>query len=205
VTEIGILLAVEDVLSEAAARQLLLQSGRRFRVEQCLGLRGVDQLRKNIQRYNEAARRLPILVLADLDTPEPCPPEKIRIWLGSHTRRPNLLLRFAAMEVESWLLAHCEGLADFLKISSQRIPRDPDAVPQPKEQVVSLARRSRSRHIREDVAPPAGSHRAVGPDYNTRLVQFVNQHWDARLASQRSSSLRRALDRLRSFQPREVG
>lgn len=201
-SESWILLAVEDALSEATARQLILQSGKAIRVAQCLGHRGVDFLRLNIRKYNEAARRYPVFVLADLDTPDPCPPTKIKAWLGAHRQSQNLLLRFAVMEVEAWLLAHSEAIADFLKVSQRLVPQSPDDVPDPKEQLVRLARRSRSRRIREDIVPRAGSQRMVGPDYNRRLTELVNQHWKAEAASQRSPSLRKTIDRLHQLAPR---
>ena len=76
---------------------------------------------------------------------------------------------------------------------------DTHTIANPKEYVIGLARRSRLRTIREDIAPRKGDIRRVGPNYNGRLIEFANKKWNARKAARRSDSLRRALLRLDRF------
>lgn len=101
------------------------------------------------------------------------------------------------MEIESWLLADANGLAQFLDISPALVPDVPDAVEQPKELIVSLARRSKRKEIREDLVPLLGDIRKVGAAYNSRLVSFVEGQWNIERAALASPSLHKAIQRLR--------
>jgi hypothetical protein len=116
-------------------------------------------------------------------------------------RHPNLLFRVAVQEVEAWLLADRSAFATFLGISRDLIPDNAEQVDNPKEFVVSLARRSRKRDVRESLVPREGSTARVGRDYNGRLVSFVNADWQAVEAQKRSPSLKRTMDLLRRFDP----
>jgi len=196
---IDFILAVEDELSEAVGRALLAQAGERFSVSMVIRRGGAGYLRARIHSFNESARALPFLVLTDLDDPRSCPPELIRSWLGSHRRREKLLFRVAVVEIESWVLAHRSAVAAWLQVPVSRVPRDSDQLPRPKEFLVSLARASRSRQIRDDLVPQTGSTAVVGPMYNSRLVRFVATRWKASEARGHSSSLDRTLRRLESL------
>ena len=132
-------LAVEDELSEAVARQIIDQCGRPFIVAQCLRRGGFGYLRNKIRSLNKAAAGLPFFVLTDLDDPGSCAPNLIQSWLGSHRRRRNLVFRVAVMEIESWIMAHRESVASFLKVPLNRVPLDTDAILKPKEFLVGLA------------------------------------------------------------------
>ena len=50
------------------------------------------------------------------------------------------------------------------------MPDDPDSIGQPKELIVSLARKSKQKDIREDLVPLPGDTRRVGAAYNPRLL-----------------------------------
>jgi hypothetical protein len=99
--------------------------------------------------------------------------------------------------LESWLLAHHKALARFLNVSVDLIPRDPDGEEHPKRTLVNLARRSRTRSIREDLIPEAGSSGVVGKNYTARLTEFIRDPWEPLVAQDRSPSLRRALAALK--------
>jgi hypothetical protein len=199
--DIWILVAVEDQLSEAVALKMLAQSGKPFRVAQILRRDGAVYLKTRMQQFNRSARKLPFLVLADLDNPKECPPERVRSWLGSQRQEPNLIFRIAVMEVESWVLADREAVAGFLKVAINKIPPAPDEILEPKELLVSLAQRSRSRHIREDLCPKPGATSKVGPAYNGRLSEFVRAQWDPLRACACSPSLSKAMKSLKEFTP----
>ncbi|MGA2866222.1 MAG: hypothetical protein ABSF95_17250 [Verrucomicrobiota bacterium] len=198
---IPVSLAVEGVLDEVVLRQLIEQSGPRFEVTACYGKRGKDHLRQNISRFNQAAVHKPFIILTDLDD-EDCPPGLISRWLpsGPHC---NLILRIAVREVESWLVADAERFARFLGVGEARLPQWPDLIPDPKADLVQLARRSRKRDIREDLIPASGSTSKVGRNYAGQLIQFASGGWTADAAAcQRSPSLRKGLLSLRKFSPR---
>jgi hypothetical protein len=196
---VPISLVVEDEISEHTIRQVLAQCGREFTVGNVIGKRGSSYLRSRIVDLNRAARGWPFLVLTDLDRYQ-CPAELVHRWL-SVPRHPNLLFRVAVQEVEAWLLADRSAFATFLGISRDLIPDNAEQVDNPKEFVVSLARRSRKRDVRESLVPREGSTARVGRDYNGRLVSFVNADWQAVEAQKRSPSLKRTMDLLRRFDP----
>jgi len=148
---IPVSLAVEGPLDEQVLRQLLRQSGKPFASGVCYGMRGKDNLRANVARFDYAAAHVTFIILTDLDH-EDCPPGLITHWLPQG-RNNNLLLRVAVREVESWLLADRKHIAEFLGIPMAKIPQQPDDCDDPKTLLVSLARRSNTRDIREDLVP----------------------------------------------------
>lgn len=193
-------LAVEGTLDEKVLRRLLDQvASERLEPGICYTQNGRERLKQNTPRFNQAARFQPFVILADLEADD-CAPTLIEDWLpaGAH---PNLALRIAVRKVESWLLADRRACAGFLGVSERLLPGQPDNEPDPKLALVNLARRSRSRRIRDDVVPVAGSTSSVGRNYVGQLTRFILQDWDARRASQQSDSLRRAITALQHFSP----
>lgn len=192
-------LAIEDVLSEAVLRRLLGHVDRDYAIGVAYGRAGFGYLKNTIHGWNRAARGVPFIVLTDLDQYS-CPPALIGEWLAE-PKSPNLLLRVAVREVESWLLADRANLAGYLGISPKRIPAEADLVADPKAALIELARTSRSRDIRIAVAPKKGSTARQGPEYNASLSAFVRLHWDIRSAQQNSPSLARTVARLNVYTP----
>jgi hypothetical protein len=196
---IPIHLAVEDELSEAVLRKVLSQSSRPFAVGTCFNRGGFGYIRKMIRGFNNAAKGTPFLILTDLDR-IPCAPELTSTWLREPLH-PNLMFRVAVREVETWLLADGAGLAKFLTIRRILVPGDVDAVSNPKECLIDLARRSPRRDLRQDIVPPPGSTRKIGPNYNGRLISFVRDHWNLSAATLSSPSLQRTVKAVASFVP----
>jgi hypothetical protein len=143
--------------------------------------------------------RTPFVVLTDLDAAE-CALQLIGEWL-SVPKHPNLLFRIAVREVESWLIADTKGLSEFFAVPKSMIPSAPDKLEDPKATVVELARRSRSKAIRDRIVPRRKSTAKTGPDYNGCLGSFVRGSWDIQAAKANSPSLARTVDRLLSFRP----
>lgn len=197
--QIHIILAVEDLLSEIIARKLVHRANSDFQVSQCLCRGGYGYLKSKIKNFNQAAKGIAFFVLTDQDNPNECPPQKIAAWLNQPVH-PNMIFRVAVMEVESWVLAHRDAFANFLSVPVARIPQDTDSIKNPKQFLLSLARRSRSRRLRDDLVPRKGSTATVGPDYNSQLSQFVKNYWDVNKAVMHSESLKRAYRRLKEFQ-----
>ena len=198
-TDIPINLVFEDVLSEAVIKQMLKQSQRPFLVGDCFNERGYGQIQKKISGFNNAAKGMPYLVLTDLDNAE-CPLVILSEWL-TQPKHPNLLFRIAVKEVEAWLLAHRSAFADFLGISVDSIRGDPDRIPDPKQCLIDLAKKSRKRKLREAIVPERNSTAKIGKDYNGQLIEFVNNSWQVASAQTNSPSLERAMNALIKFQP----
>jgi hypothetical protein len=96
-------------------------------------------------------------------------------------------------------MADRRGFADFLSIPVNRIPEDTDVILQPKEFLVSLARLSRKTKLRQEIVPLPGATSKVGPEYNSRLGEFVHSRWSVNRAASVSVSLQRTLAQLRDF------
>jgi hypothetical protein len=199
INPILVTLAVEDVLSEFVLREIIRQSQRPYMVVNCLCRGGYGYLKKNIRHFNEAAQGIPFLVLTDLDRAE-CPPTLIKKWLPYPTH-PNLLFRIAVREVEAWLLAHRDAFAQFLGISEKLIPKEVDAISDPKQLLINLAARSKKRELRQAIAPHAGKTATIGPNYNGKLKEFVITDWQAKIAACCSPSLQRTVNAIATFEP----
>ena len=170
---------------------------------------GKSNLNKKIPGWNRGAPfALPRLVLRDLDSIAPpdgvknCPKSETDRLLNGGEKSPNLLLRFAVAEAESWLLADGDALAEFMGVRQElqilQIP-SADAVKNPKARIIALAKKSRRKEIRKGIPPESGSKRSVGIAYNAILTEFVRKRWNPKRAAKRSKILRRTLDRLAAF------
>ncbi len=192
-------LAVEDPLTEALFTKILGTIPKGYATRTIYNRGGHGYLRQNINGFNLAAKGIPFLVGTDLDV-YACPPALINEWLIS-PKHHNLLIRVAVRESEAWVLADRKSFARFLGIRVELLPENVEDIANPKEELIRLARCLRSRYLRDDLCPPPNSTRKVGPNYNARLAIFVQQHWDANAARERSNSLSRTIDRLLAFQP----
>lgn len=196
---IPIQLAVEDDLSEAVLIRVLRETRRPYAIGTCYNGHGFGYLRKTIHGFNNAAKGTPFLVLTDLDKIG-CAPDLIGTWLNEPVH-PNLLFRVAVKEVEAWLLADQAGLARFLGINKTLVPKSVDEIVDPKDCLINLARGSRHRDLRRDIVPPPGSTRQIGPNYNGRLVSFVQNRWNLLTAQKSSPSLKRTVTAVTRFVP----
>jgi hypothetical protein len=187
--------AVEGPVDEAVARRLLFSVG--ASPGTIYGKNGKQHVLGRLAGFNNAARLSPWLVIVDLDTDADCAPTVRGRWLPDPA--PSMCFRIAVREVEAWLLADQERLAQFLGIPRSRVPSQPETIPDPKRALVDLARRSRRRDIVQDFVPRPASGRAVGPAYASRLIEYVTDHvvgWRPDVAARSSDSLRRCLAHL---------
>jgi hypothetical protein len=187
--------AVEGDVDEAVLRRIVDEIG--GTLGSVYGKRGKASLLQRLSGFNSAARFHPWVVLADLDHDWQCAPLAREAWLS----RPatSMLFRIAVREVEAWILADRQRMAQFLAVSESRVPADPEVLDDPKSTLVDIARRSRRKDIKLDLVPRLGSGAPVGAAYTSRLIEFVSNAqsgWRPRVAAQRSDSLRRCLERL---------
>lgn len=192
-----VLLAVEDELSAAVMCRVIATAGRDFVVDRVFNARGYGRLKASVDQFKSASRALPHIVLTDLDTC-PCPPELLRRWHATQLP-PKMLLRVVVRTVEAWLLADRAGIADFLSVAPVKVPLAPEAEANPKQTLITLARRSRKPKLAQALAPAAGSSASIGPQYNALLSGFVRDQWNVDLARKQAPSLDRTLTRLSTF------
>ena len=187
--------AVEGIVDEAVVRRLIEEAdAQATAVHIC---NGKENLRRKIAAYNHAAAHYPWIVLVDLDRDRECAAALRSFWLPT----PNRLMcfRVAVREVESWLLADRQRIAQFLGVAMARVPRSPDSLDDPKRTVVDLSRHSRRREVREDMVPRPGSGRSEGPAYSSRLIEFVQTAWRPSVAVAHSDSLRRCCEAIQKL------
>ena len=197
----SVILAVEDALSNTVSTKILKHFGIEIVHRIPNTYQGNSYLQRRAPELNRSAAGPPyIFIFTDLDSPQNCPPQLIQSWIRAPLNT-GFFLRVAVMEVESWIMADRSALAKFLSIPVHRIPSNPDDIPNPKEFLISLARRSNRRRLRDQLVPAPGATTAkVGPEYNSRFSEFVQVHWDLERAAAASPSLKRTLDRIRSAQ-----
>jgi len=185
---------VEGLMDEAAANCLIKVAG--HTPGTCYGKKGYTKIQSKVQSFNKTSVGAIYLVLVDfMDTGLACPADVVSQWVPH--RRPNLLFRIVVRELESWLLADKENLADFLNVSVAKIPTDPELVKDPKLALVNLARSSRSKSIREALVPDPGSVTAKeGRLYTSEMVRFIQERWDIANARSNSESLNKCCKRL---------
>jgi hypothetical protein len=114
-----------------------------------------------------------------------------------------MLLRIAVRAVESWLLADHASFATFFSIPEYLVPSAPDELRSPKQTVLDLAARSKSRSVRDALLPAAGGWR-TGRGYPGHLMQFIQTSWRIDAAKEVSPSLRRCVDALIALQNPET-
>jgi hypothetical protein len=195
--ELSVVLAIEDELSEAVLRRLLAISARGFQIDRVFMARGFGQIKAKMKLFATASRSLPHIVLTDLDR-HACVPALKADW-RIRALPTQLSFHVAVREVESWLLADADGIADYLRVPVSKVPTSPEELADPKQTLVNLARRSKSVRLRDELAPAKGSKASEGPLYNARLGEFVRTTWDVNCAAACSPSLNRTLSRLAAF------
>jgi hypothetical protein len=189
----NVILAVEDRLSDAVATKILEKFG--IEIVKRIGFQGKSDLERKAPELNRAASGITVFMLTDLDSPRDCPPGLIRSWIKGPLN-PKFFFRVAAMEIESWVMADRMGFAAFLSIPLHRIPPLTDDILNPKEFLLTLARRSKKKSVREGLVSTQRATLSMGNEYNTLLSEFVQDHWNLERAASASPSLKRALDRI---------
>jgi hypothetical protein len=197
--QIPINILAEDSLCEHLAKKLISLNSHKFSVGVSYLGNGYGYIKNNIKGFNNASRGIPIFAITDLVGI--CPREQIGHWLPHGCKR-NFLFRIAVKESEAWILADKVGFSTFLGIRIGLIPDDADNIYDPKRCLVNLAARSRKRTLHDALVPRPNTTAVIGPDYNYRMMEFVETIWDPLRASHNSSSLNKAILRLSEFDPK---
>ena len=160
---------VEGDLDEAVAIRLIEHTGHNVGIT--YGRHGIGYIQQKLAGFNRSARGIRYLTLVDLmDTGIGCAPDVVRNWLP-HPQQ-GMQLRVVVREIESWLLADTIGLAGFLSVRPALISSTPETVPDPKQNLVNIARRSRKRATKTALVPVPNSTAQVGPRYKEVAPQI---------------------------------
>ncbi len=194
--QIPITLVYEDDLSEMVMLRMLDSFENKFHVVESYNTAGFGKIKTSIRGFNKASRHTTFFVLTDLDNTN-CPIDLINEWLPDK-RNDNLIFRVAVREVESWILADRDGLSNFLNISLITVPLLPDLEPDPKKSLLKLVSKSRNRQLKNDILPK-NEFASIGPNYNGRMGEFVQNIWNLNNAINHSASFKRAMHRLENY------
>lgn len=186
---------MEGTTDEAVVARVIMAVG--GEIGPVYGKHGKNHLLERLRGYNEAARRSPWLILVDLDTDFDCAPDARAVWLPAPAELMSL--RIARPEMEAWLLADAEAIADYLGVPRSRVPQMPENLQDAKQALVNLARRSRRRDIREEIVPRESSGRSVGPGYAGRIIDYASTTWRPEIAAGYAPTLQKALDASRDL------
>lgn len=158
---------------------------------------GKPSLDAEFESYNRAAKGSPWFVLRDLDHDATCAAE----YLEDQECAPSawMCFRLAVRELESWLLADAEAIAQFFHVPLGRVPVAPDDEDDPTRALVNLVRHSTKARIRRAMIPRPGVSTTVGRDYEGMIIEFGRDHWSLARAAKSSGSLRRARVALRDL------
>lgn len=196
---------VEDAVTRAAVIRLLCSfSGRYPFVALAAGhpvvTHGNGRLKEKALKLRDAAcSGVASILVTDLDANH-TPNDLGRNWFGvvCLSDLPNgFIFRVASREIEAWIMADREGFSKYLSVSPDNFPDDSESIIDPKRFLLNLiAAKCRKKRFR-DMLPLKGQK--IGINYNPVLVDFVENHWNIENATLHSSSLKRAIDRIRLF------
>jgi hypothetical protein len=157
-----------------------------------------EQFWEKARRFNRAAKSgIGVVVgLVDQENPAACAPMLLHEGLGEN-KVDSFVLRVAERMLEDWLLADVEGFARFVGVARKVVEKEAgNTLIHPKVRIVNLARRSRTREIREDLVPELNSRGLVGRGYTLQMERFITEYWNPRRAASRNDSLERAITAL---------
>jgi hypothetical protein len=185
-------LIVEDEIHHQALIRILKNALPNYEIDAVYGKGGNQDIRNKLFKFNKAAEFEFYIALTDLDLEE-CPPKMLGKYF-SFKMHPNLIFQIAVREAEAWLIADKINFARFLGVSASKISNDPETIIDPKKYIISLAKSSGKRTIREGLIPFGKA--SVGKEYHSILTAFIANSWDIEAAKSRSPSLKRLVNRL---------
>lgn len=182
---------VEGAIDAAIARALIRIGGAIPGMERIA--RGKGKLIADLPKYNSAARHYPWLAIRDMDHDAACAPELRNSNLPSANEL--MCFRIAVREAEAWILADRNAFASAIGVSVAAVPNQPEALDDPKQTIVNLARRSRKRAIKIGLVPEQGAGISIGPEYAAWMIEFIQTKWDPMraVADDSAPSLAKAL------------
>jgi len=190
----SVYLAAEDSPGLAVGRKLITEA-HPLTVYREENARGYGKLKAKARNYHQMGVRMPVLMLTDLDENE-CPSEIIKEWIGD-APSVGFLFRVCVREIEAWLIADRERLAEYFGISPAKISSSPESLDDPKAELIRLSQLSRQRAIRAAFMPHQSA--PIGPGYNEYLERFIINDWRPDVATSFAPSLAKARLRIREL------
>jgi hypothetical protein len=117
--------------------------------------------------------------------------------MGAAEVHKDLILRIAVREVEAWLLGDRHGIARFMGVAINLVPQNPEALPDPKAELIKVARHCRDRNLRDAIVPFGTA--PIGHDYNAEIGRFVLESWDPGAAAHECQSLNRMMQKIEAL------
>lgn len=196
----------EDPVTRAIIERLIADFRKDIVIKNRLPARG-GQIEAFAPKYNLMNNK--IILLTDLDTYD-CPPSLIKAWFKDSEIRNGYLFRVAHEEAESWLMADSKGLASFIGVSIDVIPKPQSTgkVGSRVDEIIcpikpslylmtDIVPKSNNSDIKEALTPKEGAKK--GPGYNTILLPFIEKKWNPANAANNSYSLRKTIQRIKEF------
>jgi hypothetical protein len=198
----GVLVAVEGVTDEPFAARVVNAAG--LDVDRTIVFNGHGNLDPRIPKWCQPSNQRLMFVVRDLDPSfgNACPPGLVAHLTGPPPLSATTVVRIAERELEAWLLADRDGVANYFHLRAGSVPHAPDSEPNPKQTLVNLCRSSTSSAIRRGMAPDPRGGRRVGPEFTGLVIDFGSSSWNVERATSSSPSLARALRSLEKLQHR---
>ena len=190
-----IAIATEDQLSEAIILRLIAEIQAPHLITHKLRKGGFGYLRSKMDSWRQMADHQVMVVLTDLDRTN-CLLEFRAEWMADKPQPKNLLFRVAVREIESWVLADHVAMRELIG-NRGTLPITPDELADPKRVLLNLAKGA-SKSVKSDLIKIVDGELKQGLGYNARLTEWVSSDWNPQRAAERSPSLARARNRLRS-------
>ncbi len=158
--------------------------------------RGKSKLDKRLPGFLAASNHMPWVILRDLDNDAECAPALIAV--ANLQLSPPARFRVVVRSIESWLFADREGLANWMGVKSSLIPKSPENILDPKQNLAQLAAKSRQRDLKSRLAARPEDGAIVGPEYGAAIFEFIDKHWNVEKAIEDalSPSLVKAANRI---------
>ncbi len=198
----------EDDVTRAVLRQVIFSCNKNVEIISEFPARG-GQINAKLEGFNNLAKAYPVVLLADLDT-HSCAPELLRKWFPEG-KNDQFIVNIAIDEAEAWLMADREGFASYFAIDLKEIP-DAEPMKQGGNKALTemkfpcksslflmkeLIQKSRNGDFKKQLIPKKGAKK--GPEYNTCLVPYIQNHWNIKTARKNSDSLDRMIKRISEF------
>lgn len=198
----------EDLVTQTIAQKLITIYRPDLIVGSIHPVRGA-QIKTEAPKFNRLG--LPVFLLADQDN-SLCAPQLITDWLGEEPISSTMLFRIADWEAEVWLMADRKGFAKWMGISAELIPQAikgnlckdgtrlielPFKYKPSLFMMRELASQSSKQELKDKLTP--GPKAGKSPAYNSALLPFITNIWNAEAARQSSTSLNKAILRLQAF------
>ena len=191
---------VEDEPTEAVLKKMIeyVNSYSRNRFLFCNGApvitRGYGNLKNTACRFIRAEKSgIWSIFVTDLDQFETVH-SLCNNWFGLSCFRQlpsQMIFRIAVREVESWIIADKEGIAEFLNVAVANFTDLPDNISDPKQFIFKVIRHKCRNKKYKEMLPLRGQ--AIGIEYNPQIVSFITNNWNIENAMNKSPSLKRAI------------